>query len=140
MRALTSVLGNAVYKGRVPVGDGVDAFLFDRDGEGVMVLWSDGAQTDSKELSLSLGENPRLIDAWGNATPLPHLTDPKLAESIKISVGAMPIYIVDVDANCSRNCGLRVAIDSPLIESSFMPHTHKLHFLRILISRRLAGR
>src|SRR5262249_4220305 len=42
VRTIMSILGNATFKGRVPIAEGVEAFLFDRDGTGILMLWSRG--------------------------------------------------------------------------------------------------
>ncbi len=43
VRTLTTTLGGADYMGKVPIADGVEAFLFDRDGKGILAIWDRSA-------------------------------------------------------------------------------------------------
>ncbi|HXE52205.1 MAG TPA: hypothetical protein VN541_04285, partial [Tepidisphaeraceae bacterium] len=70
MRTLISTLSGARYRGRVSIADGIEAFLFDRDGQGIMALWDRGDAPGTRELALNLGSRPVSIDLWGNTTPL----------------------------------------------------------------------
>ena len=138
-RSLVSTLGGAVYRGRVPVADGVDAFLFERHGTGILALWDRGNLPGVKRLAINLGERPRRVDLWGNVTPLLAAESrPDAGEAtgsaatagsgkMLIPVGSMPTFLIDVDAQVAR-LRASVGFDQPLIESRFEPHTRKLHF------------
>ena len=39
----------ATYKGRVPIAEGVEAFLFDKGGQGVLVMWDRGNAAAPKQ-------------------------------------------------------------------------------------------
>ena len=126
LRTLIATLGGAAYKGKVPIAEGIEAFLFDRDGRGVLAVWDRSARPGAaRELDVTLGADPAMVDLWGNATPLPKLRgrDGK----VMLSVGRMPTFIVDVDGQLMQTRA-GVAIDRPLIESSFLPHARRLRF------------
>src|SRR6202034_2530842 len=55
MRTLMTHLSGAVFRGKIPTASNVDAFLFDRNGEGLLVIWSREQQNDTKSLALNLG-------------------------------------------------------------------------------------
>jgi hypothetical protein len=127
VRTLTTTLGGATFRGKVPVADGVDAFLFDRNGVGILALWDRGSTAGLKTLEVNGGENPVLVDLWGNATPLLSSTEDRESGHLKLPVGPMPVFLVDVDGPLAQ-LRASVAFDRPLIESTFEPHARKLHF------------
>jgi hypothetical protein len=127
MRTLIATLGGATFKGRVPIADGVDAFLFDRGGQGILALWDRGNTPGTKQLPLNLGDRPRRVDLCGNVTPLLNPDVRRAAGTTELTVGAMPILLVDIDAELAL-FRASVAIDRPLIESSFQAHTRRLRF------------
>jgi len=47
LRTLITTLDGAICRGRIPIADGVEAFLFDRDGQGIVVLWDRGGRPRS---------------------------------------------------------------------------------------------
>ena len=55
VRTLTGTLGGTTYRGRVPIAEGVEAFLFDRKGQGIIALW-DAAGGGRRTLDLNLGQ------------------------------------------------------------------------------------
>jgi len=127
-RTLLATLGGATFRGKVPMAENLEAFLFDRNGQGVLVLWDRGAGGNGvKEFALQLGERPIRLDLWGNATPLLTTGDAKSAGLTRVSVGPMPIILVDIDGQLAQ-FRASVAIDRPLIESSFQAHTRKVRF------------
>jgi hypothetical protein len=127
-RTLMGMLGGAVFKGKVPIADGVEAMLFDRDGESVLMVWDRGSQGGVKELPLNLGDAARRVDLWGNVTPL---VAPQRSESsdnkLALQITSMPFFLVDIDGQLAQ---LRssVTFDNPLVESSFKQHTRKIRF------------
>jgi hypothetical protein len=125
MRTLISTLSGAQFKGRVSVADGIEAFLFDQSGRGILVIWSRG-DIERKELSLNLGERPVSVDLWGNVTPLPRPAGDRRGR-VSVSVGSMPVFLIDIDGPQAQ-LRASVAIDRPAIESSFRPHTRRIRF------------
>jgi urease beta subunit len=127
-RTLITTLGGATFRGKVPIADGVDAFLFERGGQGVLAMWARGtAGGGVRQLAVNLGERPVQIDLWGNATRLLAIDDPKGPGHAALALGTMPVLLVGVDAQVAM-LRASVAIDRPLIESSFKPHTRRLTF------------
>lgn len=128
IRTVMSMLSGATYRGTVPIADSVDAFLFDRAGKGILVLWDRGASGGVKQLAINLGEHPVRVDLWGNATPLIQAPGGKSDGGVNLEVGPMPIFLVDIDGQLAQ-LRASVALDNPLLESSFKPHTRKLQFV-----------
>jgi hypothetical protein len=127
MRTIISTLSGAQYKGSVVLGDGIDAFLFDKNGRGILALWDrNGGASGKRELAINLGARPVSIDLWGNQAPLPRSLGDK-AGKVSVTVGAMPMFLVDIDGPQAQ-LRASVAIDRPMLESSFVPHTRKIHF------------
>jgi hypothetical protein len=129
-RTLMRVLSGATFKGKARINDGIEALLFDRNGLGILAMWSRGSQSQSQKLSLSLGPQPLKVDLWGNVTPLTRLSEgnsPTNDESVQIDVGPMPFFLVGVDG-VSAQIRASVAFDQPLVESSFQSHTRRLLF------------
>lgn len=124
IRTLLSQLSGATFRGRIPNTSNVDAFLFDRNGQGLMVIWSSAQDAGVKKLALNLGDHPRRIDLWGSVTPL---VMPDKANELSLDVGPMPFFLVDIDST-SAQMRAGVGIDKPLLESSFEPHTRRIHF------------
>lgn len=123
-RTLLQTLGNATYKGRVPISEDVEAFLFDRHGEGVLLMWSRAASSGST-VQIVLGNQPRRVDLWGNVSPV---LQPKDASGvIDVAVGPMPIMLVGIDGQLAQMRS-SFAINNPLLESSFKPHVRRLRF------------
>jgi hypothetical protein len=127
LRTLTTLLSGATYQGRVPVAEGVEAFLFDRDGEGVLALWTRGDEGGVKSLALNLGDEALRVDLWGNVTPLFNIADSTGGDTVPVSVGPDPIFLVNIDGQQAQ-LRATVAVDQPLLESSFEPHTRHIRF------------
>ncbi|HWB54890.1 MAG TPA: hypothetical protein VG722_11880, partial [Tepidisphaeraceae bacterium] len=127
MRTLITTLGGTTYCGKVPIADGIDAFLFDKDGTGVLALWDHGNDTTVKQLELSTGGHPMRVDLWGNATPLIANSTNESEGKIRLNIGPMPIFLIDIDGQLAQ---LRSSVhfDNSLLESNFEPHTRHLIF------------
>ena len=134
-RTLIATLGNAKFEGNVPLGDGIEAFLFDRDGQGVSGLSGIAVQQRPgvKRLPINFGARPVCVDLWGNVTQL--LTSNSDDQAIgpagsggsegrdwPLFIGPMPIFLVDIDG-AQAQLRASVSLDRPLVESSFEPHT-----------------
>jgi hypothetical protein len=129
IRTLVTQLAGATFEGKIPNSNNVDAFLFDRDGEGIVVLWNRSNQAGSTPLALNLGAHPTRIDLWGNVSPViqPANIPGGDAETVNLDVGPMPIFLVDIDGDTAQ-MRASVGLDKPLLESSFEPHPRRLHF------------
>ncbi|HEY7086523.1 MAG TPA: hypothetical protein VH518_00460 [Tepidisphaeraceae bacterium] len=130
IRTVMTILGGATFKGKVPVAEGVEAFLFDRGGQGILVMWDRGVTGGVKQLAINLGEQPSRVDLWGNVTPLIQSTAVKADETstVKLEIGPMPVFLVGIDGPLAQ-LRASVAFDNPLLESSFKPHSRKIRFV-----------
>jgi hypothetical protein len=126
LRTLITTLSGAQFRGKMPVAENVEAFLFDRNGEGILALW-DKSGVGDRTVSFNLGDRPVLVDLYGNATQLvPSVTGK--AGQVDLLLGAMPVFLVNIDGQLAQ-LRASVAFDRPLVESSFEPHTRKLQFV-----------
>ncbi len=120
-RTLISALSGAACRGRLPVADGVEAFLFERPDagpgdHGVAVLWADAGD---RPVAVHLGEHLGRLDLWGNVAPLP--------PGAPLRVGPVPTILVGVDAPLAR-FRASVSIDPPTVESVLRrPQVRHLH-------------
>lgn len=129
MRTLISTLSGARYKGKVAIAEGVEAFLFDRGGHGILALWDRGAAggaASKRELAINLGPRPMSVDLWGNVAPLPRPAGDNRG-SVALAMGAMPTFLIDIDGPQAQ-LRASVAIDRPAVESSYVPHVRRLRF------------
>jgi hypothetical protein len=137
-RTLLSALSGAQFRGKLPLANDIDAFLFERNHHGIVVMWNRNDSAEPQTLSVNLGEHLVQMDLWGNSTSLlqPSLPQDEDEEYnhhrappsvVQLKVGKMPIIISGVDTDMGR---LRVslAFDQPLIESSFQTHTRHIKF------------
>jgi hypothetical protein len=127
MRTLFSTLSGSQFKGRIQFGDGIEGFLFDREGEGIIALWSRGDTIGTQELAVNLGDRPVSIDMWGNATPLMR-SRAQGRGGVTLSVGPMPIFLVDIDGPQAQ-LRASVSVDQPALESAFRPHPRRVRFV-----------
>jgi hypothetical protein len=126
IRTLLTQLSGATFEGKIPNDSDVDIFLFDRDGQGVMVIWNRDQDDTVKQLALNLGDHPNRVDLWGNVTPLVVAGNAD-SSTVNIDVGPMPFFLTDIDSVAAQ-MRASVGIDRPLLESSFTPHSRRVHF------------
>ncbi len=71
-RMLARELRDLRCVGPVWMGHDVEAWLFgDRHSdEGVIAAWTEGANPSGRTVVCDVGANPRMIDLWGNTTPI----------------------------------------------------------------------
>ena len=123
VRTLLATLGNAVYKGRVPVSDDVEAMLFDRAGEGVLLVWAKDAA--AAPFRIVLGNRPQRVDLDGSVSPVLQPKDD--SGVIEIIAGPAPFFLTGIDGHLAQlRCS--IAFDNPLIESAYKPHLRRLRF------------
>lgn len=141
VRTLITTLGGSTFKGKVPIGEGVEAFLFQKDNRGIMVVWDRGNEGGVKQLALNLGDEAIRLDLWGNATPLVQgrggsasaagnagSAGGKDKDTVALDIGPMPIFLVDIDG-AQAQLRASVRFDRPLLESSFEPHVRRIQFV-----------
>ena len=127
MRTLLTTLSQAKYIGHVPIAEGIESFLFDRAGNGILIIWDNGRSAGLRELPLNLGNAPRMTDLYGNEVPLLRPANDPATCTVQLVVGPMPVFLTNIDGSLAQ---LRssVAIDRPLIESTSAAHTRRLRF------------
>jgi hypothetical protein len=106
----------------------VEAFLFEKNGQGILALWDRGNEPAVRQLAINLGKHPYALDLWGNITPLARPTGDSRVGTVSVTVGPTPIFLMDVDAQLAQ-LRASIALDRPLIESSFQPHTRHIRFI-----------
>lgn len=124
MRVLLTTLSGTICRGKIPIGEGVEAFLFERDGRGIVAIWDRGMNGGVTQLALHLGDRPVSVDLWGNVVPL-HKTGGN--GQVKLALGQTPVFLLDIDAPLAQ-LRATTSFDQPLIESSFQAHTRRLRF------------
>lgn len=127
MRTLLTTLRQATYKGKVPIADGVECFLFERNGQGILALWDTGRTGGVKPLAINLGSSPRMFDLWGNEIPLVRPKDDAATGTVNLAVSTMPTFLTNIDGALAQ-LRATVAIDRPLIESTYEAHTRQFKF------------
>lgn len=128
MRTLITTLGGTVYHGKLPLAEGVEAFLFEKNGQGILALWDRGNEPTVRQLAINLEAHPYALDLWGNTTPLARPTEDGKGGTIALTVGPTPIFLMGVDAQLAQ-LRASITLDRPLIESSFQPHTRHIRFI-----------
>ena len=120
--------------GRLPLGDGLEAIIFDgpgplaspdggaEEGGGMIAAWNRFAPPDEAVLHMYLGPAPTVTDVWGNRRGLP-ITDGKH----RVPLSAAPLFIEGIDARLALfRASFR--LDPPFIESTQAPHVRALTF------------
>ena len=84
VRTLIGTLSGAAYKGKVPIAEGVEAFLFERNGQGILALWDRGNVDGIKSLAINLGERPSALIYGAISRPCsaPQATKPPAKSSL----------------------------------------------------------
>ncbi len=126
-RTLITTLAGATFRGKVALAEGLEAFLFDRGGVGILAIWDRGADDATRELAINVSDRAYQLDLWGNATALTRLED-REGGKVRLTVGPTPIFLVGVDAQLAQ-LRASIALDRPLLESSFEPHTRHIRFV-----------
>lgn len=127
-RTVTTQFSGARCLGKVPIAEGVDAILFDRGGEGIMLVWAQGEVTDKtmRRIPLALGRNPTRVELTGESSPIARAkSDKRRPDDYELVVGTRPIIVRDIDPALLM---LRAAVrfENPLLESSSRTHGRTL--------------
>src|SRR2546421_362280 len=82
----------ATYRGKVPIAENVEAFLFDRGGVGILMIWDRGTDGGVRQLAVNLGQNAKRMDLWGNVSPVMRSSSKSLAindsSSVPLEIGS----------------------------------------------------
>ncbi|MEE9211126.1 MAG: hypothetical protein V3U29_00560 [Phycisphaeraceae bacterium] len=103
--------------GRLSIGPGLEAMIFDGPAGGMLAMWNQSAPDDRAVVAMYLGRDPVTIDVWGNRTPLE--LNPDGVHQVALS--PTPLFIDRIDAKLAL---FRAAftIDPPFIESTQTLH------------------
>ncbi|GAG29153.1 unnamed protein product, partial [marine sediment metagenome] len=96
-RTTALAISGTEHLGSIRLPGGSKNEVFARDGEAVMVIWSD----QPGEEVIYLGEDARLVDIWGHETKLV-TKDAKKDPRQVIPVGPMPVFIRGVNEPITR--------------------------------------
>jgi hypothetical protein len=127
LRTITNTLSRAEYRGQVPIADGVEAFLFERDGRGILMIWDKTKGSQPRRVALQLSDQPTRLDLWGNSVPLLASNDDRTSGSVTVELGPTPIFLLNVDPHVAE-LRASLALDNDHIESSFEPHNRRIRF------------
>jgi hypothetical protein len=127
MRSLLGAMSGSRYMGKVPIADGIEAFLFDHGGQGMMVLWNAGRSTGAQPLAVNLGDRPRLFTLWGDEVPLVRPVDDPSSGAVQLPVGRDPEFLINIDAALAQ-LRASVSLNQPLIESTYSAHVRHIKF------------
>lgn len=85
-RTAVLALRGAEFIGSLKLENGSRNLVFERDGEGIIVLWSDVTRTEH----LSAGRNAAVLDIWGRRMTNSTASDPQLTT---VRVGPDPVIV-----------------------------------------------
>lgn len=120
-RALLERVGERRVVGRYPAGEGIVVFILapmagaPADRGGALVAWNEWSGASS--FRGYFGEGPlRLVDVYGNATPLQPSADTRRGPAVDVPVGNEPVFVEGIDIDLVRFLASMV-IDPPTLES-----------------------
>ena len=99
-RTLSDQLTHSRYVGEFEIAPDVPALIFDRDGHGTIFTWYNNHHAHAgagAPAELYLGDNPALIDIFGNRRPLP--TEDGVA---RLHLNQWPVLLANVDSRLAR--------------------------------------
>lgn len=125
-RTLADQLGGTRFVGRFDITPDIPALIFERNGQGCIVTWNNNFDEQSgqspPEVQLYLGENPKMVDLFGNRSLLP--TENGIS---RLKISDWPIIISDVN---TRIAALRASlkISPSVIDANISRQKLKLKF------------
>jgi hypothetical protein len=113
-RTAAEMLAGTRYLGKIVLPNRSSNYVFERDGEAMMVVWN----SVPVEERLYLGDDVYQIDLWGNKTAAEFETDRNDFKKQSIQVGALPIFLTGVDATIAQ-WRMSLEIETKKLESIF---------------------
>ena len=129
-RTIMATLSNARFAGKIQIAPGVDAFLFNRNGSGVMLVSTPSTSPISPvgRVSIALGKRANRVELDGSTFPVPHVkATTGRPDDFDLEIGAMPFFVTDIDAPLML-LRASVTIDNPMLESSVVPVGREIRF------------
>ncbi|MDP6555028.1 MAG: hypothetical protein QGG71_10195 [Pirellulaceae bacterium] len=97
-RMTADMLAGASYLGTISLPNRSSNYMFERDGEAVMVIWNSSPTQET----IYLGEKVQQIDLWGNKIEPKVVTDRDGFIQQIVQVGTLPTFITGVNANIAK--------------------------------------
>jgi hypothetical protein len=97
-RTAAEMLAGASYLGTIVLPNRSSNYVFERDGEAIMVVWN---SVPTKE-QLYLGDEVFQIDLWGNKSPATFVEDRDGFVQQIIEVGTLPVFLTGVNSIIAR--------------------------------------
>ena len=133
-RTTSLLLAGTKSIGSIRMPGGSHNHVFSRDGEAVMVVWSDNPGTEI----IYLGEDAQQIDIWGRMTKLEQASTEQGEHRQVVPVGLMPTFITGINEPVAR---MRMALKfgTTRIPSVFgKPHQNQV-FLKNFFKQGVGG-
>ncbi len=113
-------LGGRRIVGELHLGEGLKCFILDGQAGGMMVAWNDSAEPEDAQINMYLGEEPVVIDVWGNRRKL---TTVEGKQQLKLT--STPVFIEGIDARLAL---LRASFNltEPFIQSRQETHVRTI--------------
>ncbi|HAC89026.1 MAG TPA: hypothetical protein DCF63_00110, partial [Planctomycetaceae bacterium] len=95
---LSRAVGSKQYLGALDLPNQRDNHLFEQDGQGVMIAWSQQPVVEE----VYLGSGPRAIDVWGREVPIETVQLPSGSQLQRLPIGPWPVILFDVEPEIVR--------------------------------------
>jgi len=113
--------GRRIVAADVPVGEGLRFMVLDGPPGGMIVAWAASAAGEDATLRMTLGDDPVMIDVWGNRQRVPRLSNGKHV----LRLTQTPVFIEGINPQLALlHAGFH--LDEPFIESRAEPHRRTL--------------
>ncbi len=93
LRTITTMLGDSVPEGRLPIAPGVEALIFKGDDTCVLAMWDTEAPPSGRNYAIQLGQATHQVDVWGTKVPLRR--DDKRRQVVKLT--PEPIFVAGIE-------------------------------------------
>lgn len=117
LRTMAHYLGGTKFLAAFDLAEDVEAMIFEREGSGCLFVWSRGIQGASeapREIRLVLGDQPEMVDLFGNRTLLPTVNG---VSTLRLT--HWPVLLTEVDTHLAvMRSGLKLT--PHIIEASIM--------------------
>jgi len=97
-RTTAELLANAEYLGTTTLPNGSSNYVFERDGEAIIVVWNSRPTRET----IYLGEHVQQIDLWGRKTSPTVVTDRDDFFQQELEVGPLPTFVTGVNATIAK--------------------------------------
>lgn len=108
------------FVGEMRLASGVKCYILDGPAGGALVAWNETSPQTDVPLDLFLGDQPVVVDIWGNRKPVE-----RDEHKHRLTVGKMPIFIEGINAQLARFRSL-LRFDPGFVESSYKVHQLEL--------------